>query len=427
MDDAALVRATRTGDAAAFTAIFDRYAARVHDLALAVLRDRAVALEVVEATFLEASLRLHGLAEEHRLPVWLLAVTRRNAALRAGPTAGPDRQPSLPNDDPDRVRLAGMVWEAVADLPLRDRALLDLDLRHGLVERDLADALGVTPPQAADLQARMRDRIQSGLTGFLVARTANGRCPALDKVVKGWDGRFTPRESRRIADHVERCQTCTQARFALPSPFALYAAALPAPFPAAVRARVIERVVLPVAPGAAMGGPPTPDAADSPATAAYQQPLPASYAEAVPLPDPAPSPYLGAAAPPYPAAAPAPAPVPLVAPSPYQDTAAHPAPTPFPVAGPATVPSRDVAPAPAPTPSPNLAPMASPDTASPAPPSPPSATTPGPGPVDPGADAPAAPVAAPEPEPPPPASPLPAPDAEPTPGPNGPPRPQETP
>lgn len=76
MDDADLVRAARNGDISAFISIFDRYAARVHDLALAMLRDRAVALEVVEATFLEASLRLLGLEDGRRLLVWLLAVTR---------------------------------------------------------------------------------------------------------------------------------------------------------------------------------------------------------------------------------------------------------------------------------------------------------------------------------------------------------------
>ncbi|MEO5678550.1 MAG: hypothetical protein ABIS47_02670, partial [Acidimicrobiales bacterium] len=282
MDDAELVRAARNGDIAAFTSIFDRHSARVHDLALAMLRDRAAALAVVEATFLEASLRLLGLEDGRRLPVWLLAVARRNAALRAGPTAGADRQPSLPGDDPERIKLAGLVWEAVADLPLRDRTLIDLDLRQGLDGQDLADALGVTLTQAQDLQARMRDRIEKGLSGYLIAQTAEGRCLELSKVLKGWDGRFTPKHSAHIARHVEGCRVCNQIRFGLPSAFTLYAAALPAPFPAAVRPRVLERLVLPLPPG---GPVPVPAPGYEAEGLSYQHPLPAMTPSYEPAPD----------------------------------------------------------------------------------------------------------------------------------------------
>ena len=312
VDDAELVRATRDGDVGAFTAIFDRHAARVHDVAWAMLRDRGAALEVVETSFLEASLRLLGLEQAHRLPVWLLAVTRRNAALRSGPTAGPDRQPSLPNDDPERSRLATLVWEAVADLPLRDRTLIDLDLRQGLDGQDLADAMGVTVPQAFDLQARLRDRIEKGLSGYLIARTAEGRCLGLTKVLKGWDGRFTPKDSGRIAHHVESCQVCNQIRFSLPSPFVLYAAALPAPFPAAARPRVLERVVLP-ARGSAMALAPFPMGPEEEAAMPYQHPLPAPPPPAA-FPAPAPVAQHAAFSAPAPVALPSPAPAPWVEP-----------------------------------------------------------------------------------------------------------------
>ena len=295
MDDAELVRAARIGDTSAFPAIFDRHAGRVHDLALAMLRDRNLALQVVESTFLDASVRLHALQEVHRLPVWLLAVTRRNAALRAGPTAGPDRQPALPNDDPERFHLASLVWEAVAELPLRDRTLIDLELRQGLADLDLADALGVTPEQAQDLRSRMGDRIEKGLAGYLISRTANGRCPGLAKVLKRWDGRFTSRDAGRMADHLDVCTVCTQARFDLPSPFVLYAAALPPPFPDVVRDRVVDRVVVPAAPvaapvpgGSAFAPQPAPQPAPPPAPPPVWGPEPGATFGPGPSPQPAP-------------------------------------------------------------------------------------------------------------------------------------------
>lgn len=234
-DDATLVREAVTGDLPAFTAIFSRHEAQVHDFALALLRDRAAAWEVVNATFAEASERLERLQEPHRLLVWLLSVARFHAGqvdadgLDHG-AAGLDREPVLPEDDPERVHLAGLVWEAVADLPLRERALLDLHLRHGLDGPDLDDALGISPAEGDDLRQRMAG-LETGLAGFLVARKAEGRCPDLPLVLRGWDGRFTLPVAEGIAAHVTACRVCGQSRQALPAPFTLYASARRAPLP----------------------------------------------------------------------------------------------------------------------------------------------------------------------------------------------------
>jgi DNA-directed RNA polymerase specialized sigma24 family protein len=229
-DDATLVREAVAGDLTAFTAIFSRYEAQVHDFALALLRDRKAAWEVVNATFAEASERLEQLQEPHRLLVWLLAIGRFEAGLVDGAAVGLDREPVLPDDDPERVHLAGLVWEAVADLPLCERALLDLHLRHGLDGGDLADALGVTPSEGDDLRQRMTG-LENGLAGFLVVRKADGRCPDLPLVLRGWDGRFTLPVAQGIAAHVAVCRVCEQSRRALPAPFTLYASARQAPLP----------------------------------------------------------------------------------------------------------------------------------------------------------------------------------------------------
>jgi len=229
-DDATLVREAVAGDLPAFTAIFSRYEAQVHDFALALLRDRKAAWEVVNATFAEASERLERLQEPHRLLVWLLAIARFEAGQVDDTAAGVDRESVLPEDDPERVHLAGLVWEAVADLPRRERALLDLHLRHGLDGADLADALGVTPAEGDDLRQRMAG-LENGLAGFLVVRKADGRCPDLPLVLRGWDGRFTLPVAEGIAAHVAVCRVCEQSRRALPPPFTLYASARRAPLP----------------------------------------------------------------------------------------------------------------------------------------------------------------------------------------------------
>lgn len=240
MDDAALVQAAVGGDVPAFTEIFNRYEAQVHDFSLALVRDRSVALAVAQATFREAGERLEQLRQPDRLKVWLLSITRYQAGLQAGAEAGLDRQPAEPPpiqagegwtpEDAERAQQAGLVWEATADLPLRERALLDLHLRQGLDGDDLADALGVGPAEAEELRAGMAT-IEKGLAGYLVVRKADRRCPDLPLVLRGWDGRFNHLVATHIAGHVDSCRVCTESVAHLASPFALYAWAPRTPLP----------------------------------------------------------------------------------------------------------------------------------------------------------------------------------------------------
>jgi len=230
-DDATLVREAVDGSLPAFTAIWSRHEAAVHDLALALLRDRKAAWEVVNATFLEASERLDGLEDPSRLLVWLLAITRFQSGLVADATFALDHQPALPNADAERAVMGGLVWEATADMSLRDRALLDLNLRHGLDGIDLADALGVTQVEAADLLAQMAE-VENALAAYLILRRTNKPCPDLALMLRGWDGRLTSVVAQGMAEHVTSCRACQQTRSGLPSPFTLYASARQAPLPA---------------------------------------------------------------------------------------------------------------------------------------------------------------------------------------------------
>ena len=232
MDDATLVEEAVGGSVPAFSAIFERYEAQVHDMALAMLRDRRAALEVVQATIREASERLDHLKQPERLRVWLLAVARFHAAQRGTTEAGLDRQPAGSDHIAERAQLAGLVWEATADLPLRERALFDLHLRQGLDGDDLADALGVSPGEVEELKASLPS-MEKGLAGYLITRRADGRCPDLPLVLRGWDGRFDPWISTHIASHVDGCRVCRESAAALPSPLALYASAPQAPLPGA--------------------------------------------------------------------------------------------------------------------------------------------------------------------------------------------------
>src|SRR3978361_1166831 len=73
-DDATLARAAASGDRAAFAEIYDRYAARLHDFSVGMLRDRDAAADCVQDVFVTAATKLVQLREPDRLRSWLYAI-----------------------------------------------------------------------------------------------------------------------------------------------------------------------------------------------------------------------------------------------------------------------------------------------------------------------------------------------------------------
>jgi RNA polymerase sigma factor (sigma-70 family) len=252
-NDAALVRAATAGDRGAFAAIYDRYADRLHDFCWSMLRDRDEAADATQDTFLVAAERLGQLRDPERLRPWLYAVARSQALRRARArtriapeedmTDLPDTA-SGPEQAALRADLRDLVWNAAAGLSERDRALLDLHLRHGLEGADLGRAIGVEPAHAYVLLTRLRDQVERSLGALLVARLGRADCPELATILTGWDGRFSPLIRKRVARHVDTCEACGAARRKLASPLALLAAVPPMPAPADLRGRVLERVEL---------------------------------------------------------------------------------------------------------------------------------------------------------------------------------------
>ena len=252
-DDAELVRAATAGDRGAFAAIYDRYADRLHDFCWSVLRDRDEAADATQDAFLVAAERLGQLRDPERLRPWLYAVARSQALrrVRARSRVAPEEEmtelpdPATgPEQAAERSDLRELVWNAAAGLSERDRALLDLHLRHGLEGAELGQAMGFEPGHAYVLLSRLRDQVERSLGALLVARLGRDDCPDLAAILSGWDGRFTPLIRKRVARHVDACDVCSERRRTAASPLALLAAVPPMPAPAFLRDRVLERVEL---------------------------------------------------------------------------------------------------------------------------------------------------------------------------------------
>lgn len=232
-DDAHLVRAAVGGDRQAFAAIYDRYADRLHDFCVGMLRNRDAAADCVQDTFVTAATKLPQLREPDRLRPWLYAVARSECMARL---RGWQREqlseelPEMPSEDADLATLAGrtelaeLISEACGGLADRDRAVLELAYRQGLDGPDLADALGVTARNANTLVERMRDTMERSLGALLVCRRVTAdpaRCTELAELLADWDGKMTVLLRKRAARHIDGCAVCSEARGRLVTPAAL--------------------------------------------------------------------------------------------------------------------------------------------------------------------------------------------------------------
>jgi RNA polymerase sigma factor (sigma-70 family) len=252
-DDAALVVAAVAGDRAAFAAIYDRYADRLYDFCHSLLRDREEAADATQDAFVMAAERLGQLRHPERLRPWLYAVARTQALARIRArkrTATESEVSDLPDpssgpaDLAEQTELQVLVWNAAAGLSERDRALLDLHLRHGLEGAELGETMGVGANHAYVLLSRLRDQVERSLGALLVARLGRDDCPELSLLLTGWDGRFSPLIRKRVARHVDDCDLCSERRRAVASPLSLLAAVPLMPAPAGLRDRVLDRVEL---------------------------------------------------------------------------------------------------------------------------------------------------------------------------------------
>ena len=268
--DADLVRGSLAGDRTAFAAIYDRYADRLYDFCVGMLRDYDAAADCVQETFCLAATRLPQLREPDKLRPWLYSIARNEALgrLRELRREAPSEElPDTQSDDagPDtlaaRTELADLIAQAAGGLTDRDRAVFDLAFRQGLDGPELAEALGVSHTNANTLVHRLRQTVERSLGALLVCRKqcAAGGCDELGQILAGWDGKFTVLMRKRVSRHIESCPNCDEERRRLVSPSALLAAA-PAfiPAPKWLRNKTIGDIQL-VCHTSAMEGRPTAD------------------------------------------------------------------------------------------------------------------------------------------------------------------------
>ncbi len=228
-------------DQSAFAAMYDEYAQRVYGVCAAILRDADEAADAMHDSFVLAMQRIEQLRDPERLRPWLFAIARHvcfrrlEQRKRARPTADVDLVQAEADEQQEEFadgEAANLLWAAAQGLNDRDRAVLALNLQEGLDGEELAAALGVRQANPYSLVHRARAQLDRALGALIIARVGRDDCPALSSLLAGWDGVLTPLMRKRLARHLDGCETCERTNRHARRISALSSLALVAPAPA---------------------------------------------------------------------------------------------------------------------------------------------------------------------------------------------------
>jgi RNA polymerase sigma factor (sigma-70 family) len=249
VEDREIVRRLVGSDRSALAAVYDRYAPRLYDYCVGMLKDRDSAGDAVHDTLLVAADRAHQLRDPDKLRPWLYAIARNEClrALRARrreadlDAAGEVGDTSVDVERGLRAAEAhALVRDAAAGLNPGDREVLDLTLRHELSGDELGAALGVPANHANALVSRARAQLERAVGALIMARTGQRDCAELASMLSGWDGELTALVRKRVSRHVERCAVCGESKQRKVSAAALFASVPMAMIPIDLRRRVVD-------------------------------------------------------------------------------------------------------------------------------------------------------------------------------------------
>jgi RNA polymerase sigma-70 factor (ECF subfamily) len=154
--DSALIERLKRRDPQALAELYDRYGRAAYSLVLRVVRDQAIAEDVVQETFLRVWNRVHSIdSEKGAIGPWLLAVARNRAIDYLRSSAGRDRNTAVELDETDHAPLyremeAGIlasdqlrrVKAAMEKLAPNHRTVVELAYFEGLSQLEMSVKMG---------------------------------------------------------------------------------------------------------------------------------------------------------------------------------------------------------------------------------------------------------------------------------------------
>jgi RNA polymerase sigma-70 factor (ECF subfamily) len=171
-DDTDLVLRVGEGDAGAYHELVSRHAARLRAFVMRLTRDASDADDVVQETFLRLWLHAADYEPRARVVTWLcqiahnLAIDRLRVKNRLRPLPDDEEMPMSARQPLllDEKRRAEALDRAIAALPERQGAAIELVHRQGLTGAEACEVMGVGKEALESLLARARRALKAELT-----------------------------------------------------------------------------------------------------------------------------------------------------------------------------------------------------------------------------------------------------------------------
>ncbi|MBO3090004.1 sigma-70 family RNA polymerase sigma factor [Cellulomonas dongxiuzhuiae] len=221
-DDAALLRATREGETAAFGRLYERHAGAALVVARQYTHSAADAEDVVSDAFANVHRALRGGGgPESAFRAYLFTVVRRVAAVHR--TAGRRTEPtddvavletaSTPVETAEAPTLAGfersVVARAFRSLPERWREVLWHSEVEGLTPAQIAPIVGLTANSTAALAYRAREGLRQAYLQQHLQDPLDDGCRAVaGKLGSHVRGGLGARDTRQVEQHLDDCGEC---------------------------------------------------------------------------------------------------------------------------------------------------------------------------------------------------------------------------
>ncbi|WP_327105488.1 hypothetical protein [Nonomuraea glycinis] len=181
----------------------DEHGRHLYDYCRTALAGSDAELAVADA-LLSAHAHEGRLAEPRLLRPWLYALARAHRAAIATTRPASTGSWSRPGVAPD------LVPEGLMALDGPHRELLDLSVRHGLTNAEIAVIFDAEAYEVAAIVAEAADTLEEWFAAVRAARTREG-CPRLATRVTDWTKAPGRRNRTRIARHILSCSGCRAA------------------------------------------------------------------------------------------------------------------------------------------------------------------------------------------------------------------------
>src|SRR3954454_13397423 len=206
LPDAELIDAIKRGDEAAFAAMVDAYSPALLRMARMFVRDRAVAEEVVQDTWVAVLRGIDGFEGRSSLRTWIYRILMNTAKTRGqresrsipfsaavqgdepvvdadrflgadhrmagGWALGPSDWPT-PEDELLSGETRDVILSAIDELPAAQRTVITLRDVEGVPAEEVAEALGISDGNQRVLLHRARSKVRAALERYFGAVEPN--------------------------------------------------------------------------------------------------------------------------------------------------------------------------------------------------------------------------------------------------------------